>query len=108
MLKKFFLNAQKSLNCLSLTSVSAMRRDEFSTALIPREAELKNCIALKTTGNANCMFNAAPLLLSGNELLTDVIRLLLAGGLLFFSEFYIQNIQDRFLEIEYNVLKVFK
>ena len=74
--------------------------DEFSTALIPREAEVKNCIALKTTRNANCMFNAASLLLSGNESLSDVIRLLLE--LLFFSEFYIQNIQDRFLEIENN------
>ena len=74
--------------------------NEFSTALIPREAEVKNCIALKTTRNANCMFNAASLLLSGNESLSDVIRLLLE--LLFFSEFYIQNIQDRFLEIENN------
>ena len=44
------------------------------------------------------MLNAASLLLSGNESLSDVIRLLLE--LLFFSEFYIQNIQDRFLEIE--------
>ena len=88
----------KSLNCLSLTSVSAMRKDEFSTALIQREVEVKNCIALKTTGNASCMFNAASLLLSGNESLSDVIRLLLE--LLFFSEFYIQNIQDSFLEIE--------
>ena len=75
-----------------------MRKDEFSTALIPREAEVKNYIALKTTGNANCMLNAASLLLSRNESLSDVIRLLLE--LLFFSEFYIQNIQDRFLEIE--------
>ena len=62
--------------------VSAMRKDEFSTALIPREVEMKNCIALKTTGNANCVFNAASLLLSGNESLSDVIRLLLAGELL--------------------------
>ena len=30
-----------------------MRKDEFSTAFIPREAELKNCINLKTKGNAN-------------------------------------------------------
>ena len=39
--------------------MSAMKRDEFATALIPRETELKNCIALKTTGDGNCMFNAA-------------------------------------------------
>ena len=44
--------------------VSAMRKDEFSTTLIQREAELKNCIALKTTGNGNCIFNAASLLLA--------------------------------------------
>ncbi|CAH3029016.1 unnamed protein product [Porites evermanni] len=80
--------------------ISAMRNDEFSTALIPREAELKSCIALKTTGNANCMFNAASLLLAGNESLSDVIRLLVAGKVFFFSEFYIQTIQDRFLEVE--------
>ena len=59
--------------------MSAMRKDEFSTALIPREVELRSCIALKTTGNANCMFNAALLLLAENESLSDVIRLLIAG-----------------------------
>ena len=46
------------------------------------------------------MFNAASLLLLGNESLSDVIRLLVAGELLFFSESYIQTIQDRFLETE--------
>ena len=61
--------------------MSAMRKDEFSTALIPREVELRSCIALKTTGNANCMFNAASLLLAENESLSDVIRLLIAGVL---------------------------
>ena len=80
--------------------MTAMRKDEFSTALIPREVALKNCIRLKTTGNANCMFNAASLLLVGNKSLSDVIRLLVVGELFFFSEFYIQTIQDRFLEIE--------
>ena len=80
--------------------MSALRKDEFSTALIPREVELKSCIALKTTGNANCVFNAASLLLAGNESLSDVIRLLVAGKVFFFSEFYIQTIQDRFLEVE--------
>ena len=63
--------------------MSAMRKDEFSTTLIPREAELNNFIALKTTGNGNCMFNAASLLLAGNESLSDVIRLLVAGELSF-------------------------
>ena len=54
--------------------MSTMRKDEFSTALIPREAGLKNCIPLKTTGNGNHnMFNAASLL-AGNESLSDVIR----------------------------------
>ena len=80
--------------------MSAMRQDEFSTALFPREVELKSCIALKTTGNANCVFNAASLLLAGNESLSDVIRILVAGKVFFFSELYIQTIQDRFLEVE--------
>ena len=80
--------------------MSAMRKDEFSTTLIPREVELRSCIALKTTGNANCMFNAASLLLAENESLSDVIRLLIAGVLFFSSKFYIQTIQDRFLEVE--------
>ena len=84
--------------------MSAMRKDEFSTALIQREVELKNCIPPKTTGNASCMFNAASLSLVGNKSLSDVIRLLVAGELFFFSEFYIQTIQDRFLEVE----KVFR
>ena len=80
--------------------MSKMRKDEFSTALIPREAELKNYIPHKTTGNANCMFNAASLLLVENKSLSDVIRLLVTGELFFLSEFYIQTIQDRCLDIE--------
>ena len=101
-LKKLLLNAKKCLNCLSLTGMSTttMRKDEISTTLIPREAELNNCIALQTTGNGNCMFNAASLLLAGNESLSDVIRLLIAGELFFFSEHYIQTIQDRFFKLE--------
>ena len=74
--------------------MSAMRKDKFSSALIPREAEPKNCIALKTTGNGNCM------LVAENKSLSDVIRLLIAGELFFFSAYYVQTIQDRFLVIE--------
>ncbi|KAJ7369697.1 zinc finger and BTB [Desmophyllum pertusum] len=47
----------------------AMKTDEVGTALIPRETELENFIAVKTTGDGNCMFNAASLWLAGNELL---------------------------------------
>lgn len=77
----------------------AMKTDEVGTALIPRETELENFIAVKTTGDGNCMFNAASLWLAGNELLSDVLRLLVAGELFLFSEYYVQTIKDRFLEI---------
>ena len=80
MLKKLFLNAKKKFKLSFIDQLvdyrmSTMRKDEFSTALIPREAGLKNCIPLKTTWNGNHnMFNAASLLLAGNESLSNMIR----------------------------------
>ena len=81
--------------------LSDIQKDEVGTALIPWDEQ--NYIALKTTGDGNCLFNAASIWLAGNESLSDVIRLLVAGELLFSPEYYVQTIKDRFLEVENDI-----
>mgnify|MGYP001798407417 FL=1 len=81
-----------------------IKQDKVGTALIPRETFTgQNSVALKTTGDGNCMFNAASIWLVGNESLSDVIRLLVAGELFFFSDYSVQTIKERFLEVENNI-----
>ena len=49
------------------------------------------------------MFNAAPIWLVGNQSLSVVIQLLVAGELFFFPDYYVQTINDTFLEVENSI-----
>lgn len=81
-----------------------IKQDKVGTALIPRNTFTgQNNIALKTTGDGNCMFNAASIWLAGNESLGDVIRLLFARELFFFPDYNVQTIKDRFLDVENSI-----
>ena len=54
--------------------LSGKKQDEIGTALIPRDTfSGQNFVALKTTGDGNCMFNVASIWLEENESLSDVI-----------------------------------
>ena len=68
-----------------LQKIIGRGEDALTKSLIP--ADFKNCIPIKTTGNGNCLFNAASIALSGNESLSSVLRLLMVSELFADSEF---------------------
>ena len=82
--------------------LSGVELDEVGTALIPRDT-FAGYVALRTTGDGNCMFNVASIWLVGNESLSDVIWLLVAGELFFFPDYYLQTIKDRLMEVENSI-----
>ena len=45
-------------------------------------------VALKSAGNGNCFFNSTSILLCGDESLSDLLCVLVAGELYFHVEFY--------------------
>ena len=66
--------------------------DKLGTLLIPDDFEFVShrdrLVALKTTGDGNCLYNAISSLLCGDESLSTVLRLLVVGELYFHSNFY--------------------
>jgi len=74
-------------------------RDDFATCLIPEDinrAKGQRLFALKTTPNGDCLFNAASILLCGNESVAMLLRLLVAGELFINAPFYADH--DVFIE----------
>lgn len=66
-------------------------RDDLGTSLIPEDVTFKQgeiMFALIATPNGDCLFNAASVLLCGDESLTILLRLLVAGELYFNASFY--------------------
>ena len=65
-------------------------RDDLATSLILGDvtAEVDNqLVALSTTGNGDCLFNASSIVLFGNESAAALLRLLVAGEL-YFNHFF--------------------
>lgn len=65
--------------------------DDLATTLIPEDvtAEVDNqLVALSTTGDGDCLFNASSIVLFGNESVAALLRLLVAGELHFNRSFY--------------------
>ncbi|CAB3988426.1 Hypothetical predicted protein [Paramuricea clavata] len=54
------------------------KRDPFSTALLPRDIPT-NLTRIKATGDGNCLFNSVSLLLTGEENVNGILRLLAAA-----------------------------
>lgn len=68
--------------------------DEMAMALIPEELPLQpeeHLVAVKTTGNGDCLYNAVSLVMDGTESNTSLLRLLVALELLLNMDFYIQH-----------------
>ena len=81
------------------SALKELPRDDFSTCLIPEDinqSQRAMLFARKTTPNGDCLFSAASILLCGNELLTMLLRLLVAGELFFNALFYADH--DVFIE----------
>jgi len=81
------------------STLKDLPRNDFATCLIPEDinrAKGQHLFALKTTPNVDCLFNAASILLCGNESVTMLLHLLVAGELFFNAPFYADN--DVFIE----------
>ena len=74
-----------------LQKIIGRGEDALTKSLLP--ADFKDWIPIKTTGNGNCLFNAASIALSGNESLSSVLRLLTVSELFAHSEFYANHPQ---------------
>lgn len=94
--------SQYQIKLSSCFGRGGVEQDEVGTALIPRDT-FAGYVALRRTGNGNCMFNAASIWLVGNKSLSDVIWLLVAGELFFFPDYYVPTIKDRFLEVDNSI-----
>ena len=71
--------------------LTQLPRDDLGTSLIPDDIAAKpsgNPVALKSTGNGNCLYNSASLLLCGDESRSEGLRILVAGELYFNAEYY--------------------
>lgn len=57
--------------------------DELGTSLVPDDIEhlSTSSVAIKTTGNGNCLFNATSLFICGDESLNNCLRILTAAEL---------------------------
>ena len=72
--------------------LSKWSKDDFSTGLIPDDIDCKyfagKPVALTATGDGNCLYNSASLVLCGNQLRHGCLRLLVAEELYFNAEYY--------------------
>ena len=67
-------------------SMASRSEDRIAKPLIP--PELKDLTPITTTGDGNCLFNAVSIVLSGNESLAAILRLLTVAELFAHSDFY--------------------
>ena len=85
MRKKYESKVDRFSSC-DLQLLNALTEDQFSSALIPsEEAGMK---ALKTSGDGNCLYNSASVLIQGDESTNLVLRLLTAVELYLNPEYY--------------------
>ncbi len=61
--------------------------DILSQCLLPRDVP-SHFVPMKATGNGDCFFNSASILLVGNESLSTVLRLLIAAEIFLHATFY--------------------
>ena len=69
----------------------ALSRDKFASCLIPNDivqARDQSVVPLKATANGNCLYNAVSIMLCGSEILSKVLRLLVAGELFLNATYY--------------------
>lgn len=82
-----------------------MFRDDFGTSLIRDEIVVKlsgNFVALKLTGNGNCLYNLVLLFFCGNEFCSEGLRIFVVGELYFNVEYYVDY------EIFRNIVRIFR
>ena len=71
-----------------LKHLTQMTKDDVGSALIPREELEGEMEALKASGDGNCLFNSASILIEGGESANHVLRLLTAAELFMNPQYY--------------------
>lgn len=87
---------QEAFQSLSKTFVQSVKlmqqlpEDDFATRLVPEEFG-DEVFAVETSGNGDCLFNATSISLCGDESLSFLLRLLVAGELFFNADYYAEH-----------------
>ena len=93
-LEKKYEKQKEFIRNLGCNAHVGLKEDEMANALIPEdlpESADKKYKAVKTTGNGDCLYNAASLTLVGNESYATLLRLLVALELALNADFYAQH-----------------
>ena len=89
-----YAKQKESIRRFEFNGHVGLTADEMAMALIPEELPLQpeeHLVAVKTTGNGDCLYNAVSLVMDGTESNTSLLRLLVALELLLNMDFYIQH-----------------
>ena len=93
-LEKKYEKQKEFIRNLGCNAHVGLKEDDMANALIPEdlpEFAEKKYKAVKTTGNGDCLYNAASLTLVGNESYATLLRLLVALELELNADFYAQH-----------------
>ena len=71
-------------------SFSECKVDTFSSYLIPDDIP-HDLTPVKTTSNGDCFYNSASILLTGNESLSHILRVMIAAEIFLNNEFYVKH-----------------
>lgn len=75
---------------LSNISFDNKKLDTFSSCLLPCDIP-HHLIPVKATGDGDCFYNSASILLIGNESLSPVLRILIAAEIFLHAKFYAKH-----------------
>lgn len=74
------------LESVPIVNLLTFSEDTLGTALLPEEQ--RGLRAVKVSGDRNCLYNSASVLIKGDETLSGTLRVLTACELYFSAEFY--------------------
>ena len=88
MRKKYERKIDQFSSC-DVELLNALAEDQLSSALLPSEE--KGMKALQTTGDGNCLYNSASLLIEGDQSANHILRLLTAVELYLNPVYYTEH-----------------
>ena len=89
-----YAEKKESIRRLQFNGHVGLSADDMAMALLPEELPLQpeeRLVAVKTTGNGDCLYNAVSLVMDGTESNASLLRLLVALELLLNMDFYIHH-----------------
>lgn len=89
-----YAERKESIRRLQFNGHVGLPADDMAMALLPEELPLQpeeNLVAVKTTANGDCLYNAVSLVMDGTESNARLLRLLVALELLLNTDYYIHH-----------------